>query len=57
MTNTPDSLLRRLHTGPAAADWVRFAELYTPLLLYWGRLLGLQPAGADFTGDPPADPA
>src|SRR4051794_8377281 len=46
MPTTPVSLLCRLQAGHAAADWVRFAELYTPLLLFWGRQLGMQDADA-----------
>jgi RNA polymerase sigma-70 factor, ECF subfamily len=46
MPDTPVSLLCRLQQAPDPADWFRFAELYTPLLLYWGKQLGLQPADA-----------
>lgn len=46
MHTTPLSLLERLQGEHLAADWVRFAELYTPLLLYWARQLGLQEADA-----------
>jgi RNA polymerase sigma-70 factor (ECF subfamily) len=46
MHTTPVSLLRRLQGGRGADDWLRFAELYSPLLLYWARQLGLQEADA-----------
>jgi RNA polymerase sigma-70 factor (ECF subfamily) len=46
MTSTPVSLLRRLQAAAGPGDWGRFAELYTPLLLYWGRQLRLQEADA-----------
>ena len=46
MPDTPVSLLDRLRAAPDPADWFRFAELYSPLLLYWGKRLGLQEADA-----------
>lgn len=46
MQTTPVSLLYRLQQAGTPADWVRFAGLYTPLLLYWARRLGLQEADA-----------
>ena len=46
MPDTPISLLNRLQRAPDPADWFRFAELYSPLLLYWGKQLALQEADA-----------
>ena len=42
MNSTAVSLLQRLRQQPAAADWDRLVRLYTPLLLYWARRLGLR---------------
>lgn len=35
VAETPVSLLDRLRTGPAPADWRRLVDLYTPLLRDW----------------------
>src|SRR5438552_2107578 len=42
MNTTAVSLLQRLRQQPDAADWERLVRLYTPLLLYWARRLGLR---------------
>jgi RNA polymerase sigma-70 factor, ECF subfamily len=44
MNTTPFSLLERLSRPESGLAWVRFVELYTPLLCYWARQLGLQDA-------------
>ena len=41
MVTTPTSLLAKLAGSTEPAPWVRFVELYTPLLLSWARRLGL----------------
>ena len=41
MVTTPTSLLAKLAGSTEPAPWTRFVELYTPLLLCWGRRLGL----------------
>jgi RNA polymerase sigma-70 factor (ECF subfamily) len=46
MNTTPISLLEQLKHSPGPASWQRFADLYTPLLLFWARRLGLQHADA-----------
>src|SRR5436190_18016074 len=46
MHTTPISLLERLRHSPAPESWRRFADLYTPLLYFWARRLGLQDADA-----------
>jgi RNA polymerase sigma-70 factor (ECF subfamily) len=46
MHTTPVSLLERLRRPDAEPAWQRFTELYTPLLYYWTRHLGLQPQDA-----------
>jgi len=46
MHTTPSSLLQRLRQPGQEQAWQRFAELYTPLLYYWTRHLGLQPQDA-----------
>ena len=52
MTRTPASLLERLRKAPDEGGWARFVELYTPLLYYWGRRVGLkQPDAADLVQD------
>ena len=56
MNTTPVSLLERLrHDGAGGSDplaWRRFTDLYTPLLYYWARRLGLQePDAADLVQD------
>lgn len=53
MQSTSESLLLRLtssasqssSTNPSTA-WSRFVELYTPLIFYWSRKVGLQNQGA-----------
>ena len=47
MTSTPVSLLNRLQEDRSRTDWARFVELYTPLILFWARRLGLQEADAN----------
>src|SRR5580765_7021813 len=42
MTSTPISLLQRLQKAADTEDWKRFVALYTPLMYYWSRKLGLQ---------------
>jgi RNA polymerase sigma-70 factor (ECF subfamily) len=39
---TPASLLNRLRVSGEEAAWSRFVKLYTPLLFFWARRLGLQ---------------
>src|SRR5207248_2374355 len=52
MSQTPVSLLERLRRPGEEAAWMRFVELYTPLLYYWGRRAGLQePDAADLVQD------
>ncbi len=46
MNTTPVSLLQRLRQPGEQQAWQRFTELYTPLLYYWTRRLGLQPQDA-----------
>jgi RNA polymerase sigma-70 factor (ECF subfamily) len=46
MPTTPVSLLHRIQQSHAPADWVRFAKLYSPLILYWASQFGLQEADA-----------
>jgi RNA polymerase sigma-70 factor, ECF subfamily len=41
MDSTSASLLQRLRQSAAADAWVRFVKLYTPLLFFWARRLGL----------------
>lgn len=41
MHTTPISLLQRLRQPSRAEAWSRFVELYTPLLYYWARRMGL----------------
>ena len=42
MHTTPPSLLERLRQPTDRAAWDRFVELYTPLLYYWARRVGLR---------------
>ncbi len=42
MHTTSTSLLHRLRDVANAEPWDRFVRLYTPLLFYWARRLGLQ---------------
>lgn len=52
MNTTSISLLQRLRHGAEPDAWKRFADLYTPLLFYWARRLGLQePDAADLVQD------
>jgi len=45
-------LLERLKQPMAQDAWARFVNLYTPLLFYWARRLGLQePDAADLVQD------
>lgn len=44
MERTPASLLDRLRVPGDAAAWDRLVELYSPLLIAWGRGIGLQEA-------------
>lgn len=41
MHTTSASLLERLRLPKEQAAWSRFVELYTPLLFYWSRRVGL----------------
>jgi RNA polymerase sigma-70 factor (ECF subfamily) len=48
MDTTPISLLERLRRPGERAAWDRLVQLYTPLLYYWARRMGLQePDAAD----------
>ncbi|HBI41593.1 MAG TPA: sigma-70 family RNA polymerase sigma factor [Planctomycetales bacterium] len=52
MSDTPASLLERLRDPDAEEAWVRFVELYSPLLLYWARRVGLrEPDASDLVQD------
>ena len=42
MDKTPASLLQRLRQPAEQEAWGRFVELFTPLIYYWARRLGLQ---------------
>ena len=46
MSATPFSLIVRLQQPGDHDAWPRFVELYTPLLVFWARRLGLQDADA-----------
>jgi RNA polymerase sigma-70 factor (ECF subfamily) len=46
MHTTPISLLESLRQTAGPETWKRFADLYTPLLYYWARRLGLQETDA-----------
>jgi RNA polymerase sigma-70 factor, ECF subfamily len=46
MTTTSESLLQRLGDQQDSVAWNRFVALYTPLIFYWGRQVGLQPDDA-----------
>jgi RNA polymerase sigma-70 factor (ECF subfamily) len=46
MHTTSTSLLKRLKQPGAHESWARFVNLYTPLLFYWARRLGLQETDA-----------
>jgi RNA polymerase sigma-70 factor (ECF subfamily) len=43
---TSISLLQRLKQPAAQESWTRFVNLYTPLLFFWARRLGLQETDA-----------
>jgi RNA polymerase sigma-70 factor (ECF subfamily) len=52
MTTTSASLLERLRRPAERDAWDRFVDLYTPLLYYWARRLGLgEPDAADLVQD------
>lgn len=42
MESTSESLLLRLRSKHDQRAWATFVELYTPLIFYWGRKIGLQ---------------
>ncbi|MFT5301053.1 MAG: RNA polymerase sigma-70 factor (ECF subfamily) [Mariniblastus sp.] len=42
MDSTSESLLLRLKSSDDHQAWSRFVRLYTPLLFYWARKMGLQ---------------
>ena len=44
--STSISLLERLRQSDQPQAWARFVDLYTPLLLFWARRLGLKPQDA-----------
>ncbi len=46
MTTTSESLLQRLGNGEDSHAWNRFVAIYAPLVFYWARRAGLQPADA-----------
>ncbi len=46
MDSTSPSLLQQLRQAPGQDSWSRFVRLYTPLLFYWARKLGLGEADA-----------
>jgi RNA polymerase sigma-70 factor (ECF subfamily) len=46
MYTTSISLLERLRQRGDQEAWKRLTELYTPLLFYWAKRLGLQPQDA-----------
>ena len=47
MHTTSPTLLQKLREANQPEVWERFVDLYTPLLLTWARVMGLQPADAD----------
>lgn len=52
MNTTSISLLERLRQPTEKDTWNRFVDLYTPLLYYWARQLGLQESdSADLVQD------
>jgi RNA polymerase sigma-70 factor (ECF subfamily) len=52
MDTTPPSLIERLRERGDEEAWTRFVKLYTPLVLYWARRLGLRnPDAADLVQD------
>jgi RNA polymerase sigma-70 factor (ECF subfamily) len=46
MPSTSPSLLERLRQPGDSPAWRRFVDLYTPLLYYWARRVGLDQSGA-----------
>jgi RNA polymerase sigma-70 factor, ECF subfamily len=42
LTDTPGTLLNRLCTNPAPADWESFVRLFTPLLERWAVRFGVR---------------
>lgn len=46
MDSTPASLLERVCKRWDQEAWGRFVQLYSPLIFFWGRRCGLQPADA-----------
>jgi RNA polymerase sigma-70 factor (ECF subfamily) len=42
MNSTSESLLLRLKSAEDQQAWSKFVELYTPLIFYWARRIGLQ---------------
>jgi RNA polymerase sigma-70 factor (ECF subfamily) len=46
MHTTPPSLLQQLRSPDDQSAWRRFVDLYTPLLFYWARRVGLQESDA-----------
>lgn len=46
MDRTSASLLEELRQAPDQQTWGRFVKLYTPLLFFWARKLGLHEADA-----------
>jgi RNA polymerase sigma-70 factor (ECF subfamily) len=46
-SETSPSLLERLRKPDEPRAWSRFVELYTPLLFFWSRRLGLSPQDAE----------
>jgi RNA polymerase sigma-70 factor, ECF subfamily len=42
MDTTPVSILERLRQPEGDRAWEQFVQIYTPLLYYWARQLGLQ---------------
>ncbi len=47
MSDTPLSLLERLHTRPTDSDWRRLVEIYSPLIHRWLVGFGISAAEAD----------
>src|SRR5881397_46781 len=46
MHTTPVSLLERVRRPGEEQAWVRFVDMYTPLLYYWACKMGLQESDA-----------
>jgi len=44
--STSTSLLEQFQQAPGQQTWSRFVRLYTPLLFYWARKLGMREADA-----------